>query len=466
MNLSFIKAAREHPDRTALVTEERAWTFRDLLPLFSNALHHFLDSGPEPGNPEHPVAFDATIRPETVVMIYALVELGIPFLPLHPALTPPERDAILEECRPALLLKRPLALEEDFSPLPPGYPALHSGRHPLAILYTSGSSASPKGVLLSRRAFIASAQASERNLGWRDDDRWALCMSIARIGGLSVVTRCLVARRPVFLAGPFDAAALAGMLEHHTITILSLVPTMLHRMLDLEPEWRPPKHLRAVLVGGAPLSSALLERSLARGVPVLPTYGSTETCSQVATQRFGTTPTAATGSGKPLDGVEIRTPGGHIHVRGSVVMNSYYPGNAHPNPFLDGHWLDTGDRGELDTEGYLHVWGRGEEVVLTGGENVSCPEVEAMLATFPAVEDVCVFGVEDEKWGEVVAVAIVWKADHPRDHDALRNHLWKQASPFKMPRRICSLPEMPRTPAGKIDRPAGRNAALHLLEKW
>ena len=121
-----------------------------------------------------------------------------------------------------------------------------------AILFTSGSSAEPKGVLLGRHALAASAAASAQRLGWRDDDRWLCCLPLAHIGGLSILIRCLIARKCAVLAheAPFEPDAIIAAIAEHRVTLLSLVPTMLARMLDAG--WSPPKSLRAVLLGGAP----------------------------------------------------------------------------------------------------------------------------------------------------------------------------------------------------------------------
>ena len=191
-------------------------------------------------------------------MIYALIELGVPMVLLHPRWPESQRRAALENTKPLLVIERPSAdrapLSADRAPLPADHAPL-SGDLCLAIIHTSGTQAVPKSVVLSRRSFIAAAEASAQNLGWHHDDRWLVCMPPAHVGGLSIFTRTLLARRTIVLAGQdgFDPQEVVRLIDDRAVTLLSLVPTMLKRLLENAPSWKAPSSLRAVLVGGAPL---------------------------------------------------------------------------------------------------------------------------------------------------------------------------------------------------------------------
>ena len=253
-----------------------------------------------PGEP-HVVIGSNTLA--TAITLYALLELRTPALLIHPRLTDAERAAQVR------------AIDRRERPLP---------ADAAAILHTSGTTGTPRAAVLTRAALIASAAASAANLGWQDDDRWLLCMPVARIGGLSILTRCLAARRCVVLAAGFDAATFPDGVATDGITLASLVPTMLHRVLDAHPGWVPPPQLRAVLVGGAAAPPALLRRAQERGLPIVLTYGMTETCSQVVA-----TPYAARhapgdcGTGRALPGADLRIRDGQIEVRGPMLMAGY-----------------------------------------------------------------------------------------------------------------------------------------------
>ena len=233
---------------------------------------------------------------------------------------------------------------------------------------------------------------------------------------------------------------------------------MLARVLDAHPEWVAPAPLRAVLVGGAGASPQLLARATARGVPVVVTYGLTETCSQVAATpyhaRFAPLPF---GAGIPLPGIDLRVSGAHIEVRGPVLMAGYW----NEPPLAPGAWFDTGDLGELDGQGRLHVHARRVDLIVTGGENAYPAEVESALEAFPGIAAAGVFGVPDEVWGHTVAAALVAERQPPSDA-ALLDYLWQQLAPHKRPRHVCYVDRLPLTPGGKLDRRALPGMATEL----
>jgi O-succinylbenzoic acid--CoA ligase len=443
VTLSILDAADRAPDRLALIAGTERLTFRALAERVSPLIAGLEARGFDGSATLPRIAIVGHNSLETVCFILAAIELGEPFALLHPRLTDAERGTILHEVRPELLLDRGAAI---------GAPASITKRaipddRCLALLYTSGSSGRAKGVMLSRRAFVESARASAMNLGWLDDDRWLACLPLAHVGALSIVTRCLSARRTIVLA---DASDVAGAIARESITIASLVPTMLRRLIDLD-EPAPPS-LRAILLGGAGAPASLLDDARARGLPVLTTYGLTEACSQVTTQRYGTLPSPEQGAGEPLDGYEVRIEGDEIQVKSGSVMSGYFPIGAHPDPFTADGFLRTGDLGRFDERGRLFVRARRTDLIVTGGENVSPAEVEGVLLAIPGVSSACVFGVPDETWGQIVAAAVV--ASDPVSYADVARGVAPLLAPFKWPRMIAFVAELPLTGSGKIDRAA------------
>jgi len=421
--LSISAAAREAGSATALHTEERSYSYAQLAQLTAQRVAE-LAPALQPGA-VHPVVGINTL--DTLLTLYALLELRVPALLLHPRLTAAEQAA------------ERAATERAAASLP---------ADAAAVLYTSGTTGRARGAVLTRTALLASAQASADNLGWQADDCWLLAMPVARVGGLSIVTRCLAARRAVALAPAFDARLLPQWLERWRVTQLSLVPTMLAMVLDTHPAWTPPAFLRVALIGGAAASPGLLARAAARRLPIVITYGCTETCSQVVAtpyaQRFDP---AACAAGRPLAAVQLRIDAGHILVKGPMRMAGYL-GEA---PLAEAEWFDTGDLGELDAQGCLHLHARRADLIVTGGENVYPAEVEQVLEACPGVRAAAVFGVADDTWGQIVAAALV-AGPQPPDDAALLAHLAQRLAPHKRPRRICFVPALPHTPAGKPDR--------------
>jgi O-succinylbenzoic acid--CoA ligase len=461
--LSILAAAADAPDRVALISENRAYTFAELADLVAGAASRLSKTL---ADRRQPVAIVAERTPETVCVLLALFELGVPAALLHDRLTTVERDALQGLVRPALTVDRETArgLTGGGGPKQPEIAGSRAVdlESILAVVPTSGSGGLPKVVLLSRRAFLASADASESNLGWKKDDRWLVALPLAHVGGLSILVRTLVARRCAVLDSPgFDPARTIETIRRHRITLLSLVPAMLSELLDVQPAWSPPERLRAVLLGGAPGDATLLERAADRGVPVLTTYGLTETCSQVTTQRYGTVNRGEMGAGAPLEGAELRLMDGEIQLRGPMLMSGYLDAGGLRSGLDAEGWLSTGDEGELDSAGQLHIHGRLDRLIVTAGENVDPLEVEAALIAYEPIREAVVFGVEDSKWGQVVAAALV--VEESLEIDSLRDRLRRTLAPHKRPRLIRLLDAMPRTPSGKLDRAAAEEEARQNL---
>ena len=358
---------------------------------------------------------------------------------IHAALDKRRPIALLHHRSPADEQARQRAMVEN-APLDEGE----------VVLFTSGSTGAARGVVLSRDALIAATEANATHLGWRDDDRWLLALSMAHAGGLAVVVRCLAAGRACVLAGDVLADALADC------TLASLVPTQLAQLLD-DPVWAPAPRLRAILLGGAAASPALLATAAARGVPFLTTYGMTESFGQVATA--------------PLD--LAGHPEAPLVPLANVVIEAGTPDRAAPirvrTPSLATRYLDgapiapvftTSDLGYLDGR-VLHIVGRVDDVIITGGENVHPGFVEAVLTATPGVRAACAFGVADERWGQRVVAAL---AVDPSFELATAVVRWQAAlPPYAQPREIATVSALPLSPNGKLDRRAAAEIPRRVL---
>jgi len=444
--------------RPALLAAGATCSFADLADRAARARSALARLGVTTGSR---VALLAANGVDTVVAILALLDAGATLVPIHPRLTPSEAAVLLADAAPALTL-READLEALFSPDPGPAPAPVSPDLPLALLYTSGTTGRPKGAVLSRRAFLAAAAASAGNLGWTEDDRWLLAMPLCHVGGLSIVTRCLAARRTVLLQPRFDPDAVLASVARDRATLLSVVPTMLQALLERDAD-NVLAGLRAVLLGGAGAPFALLEECERRGVQALTTYGLTEACSQVTVQRLRTPYRAERGSGEALPGLEVsvaRPDGssapagevGRLRVRGQTLMDGYRRGaGGAVDPARDENgWFETGDLGELDARGALKVHARRSDLIVTGGENVYPVEVEQRLETLPGVRRALVFGVEDARWGQIVAAAL--ELDPGAPEVALAEQVAETLAPHKRPRLVCLVETLPLTSSGKLVR--------------
>ena len=449
--------ARLAADRPALFAGEVALSFADLDARVRAVSAALAARGIHAGSR---VAILAQNRVETVVALHALLALGAAIVPIHPRLTPAEVQLIVDDAAPALTLR-----EGDLDALTNQSPRAEAPSPitidpgaPLAIVYTSGTTGRPKGAILSRRAFLASAAASAENLGWIPEDRWLLCLPICHVGGLSILTRCLAAQRAVILLPRFDPDAVLAAIVARSATLLSVVPTMLTALLSRD-HHNVLARLRAVLCGGAATPWSLLEECGRRGVPALTTYGLTEACSQAASQAPRSPYVPEPGSGRALAGVELRVDGsGRIHLRGPTLMSGYFRGEgreADTSMFTDG-WFDTGDLGELDGAGRLHVHARRTDLIVTGGENVYPLEIEQCLEAQPGVRRALVFGVHDPRWGQIVAAAIEpeieIEIETAIDEAALAAALTSRLAPHKRPRLLGIVSALAVTGSGKLVR--------------
>jgi O-succinylbenzoic acid--CoA ligase len=257
-------------------------------------------------------------------------------------------------------------------------------------------------------------------------------MPLTHVGGLSILIRSTIYGTGVILPGRFDTAQVAGLLSDpgERVTLVSLVPTMLARLLDAGLA-RPPA-LRWALLGGGPIPPVLVERARIAEVPVAPTYGMTEACSQIATR------------GWPLPGVELRVaPDGELLVRGDTVAASALGADG---------WLHSGDLGRLDEDGRLVITGRKSDTIITGGENVSPAEVESVLVGHPGVADVAVAGRADPEWGEALVAMVVAREGCSPDPECLRIWCRERLAAYKVPKEFRFVDALPRTGSGKLLR--------------
>jgi O-succinylbenzoic acid--CoA ligase len=414
-------AAAKHPDRVAIEAPERTLTYAELSASAIDAARVLQgQTGPDARR----AAILLAPGPDFVITLHGCLLAGLAAVPIDLRLSAAEREARMAGAE--VLIDQRLRGEGS------SWPQQFGGDPIVAVMHTSGTTAAPKPVELTHGNFLASALGSAVALGLDPAERWLCPMPLTHVGGLSIPIRSAIYATTVVLHGRFDTDAVLDELMDpgRRITLVSLVPTMLARLLDAGLE-RPPS-LRWALLGGGPIAPALLERAHAAGVPVAPSYGLTEACSQIAT------------FGWPLPGVELRTAGEEILVRGPIVS---------PGALSEDGWLHTGDLGRFDERSRLVITGRKADTIVSGGENISPLEVEAALLEHPAVADAGVVARPDPEWGEVV-VAVVVRRDGAAEVavEELRSFCADRIARFKVPKVIEFADSLPRTTSGKLLR--------------
>ncbi|WP_276301028.1 o-succinylbenzoate--CoA ligase [Halorussus lipolyticus] len=344
-------------------------------------------------------------------------------------------------------------------------PAQWSRDRTHAMLFTSGTTGDPKAVALSMGNFLASATSSAFRLGVTPDDSWLLCLSMYHMGGLSVVLRSALYGTAVVLQEDFDPECAADAIAEYGVTGVSLVPTMLRRMLDARESVAT--SLRFVLLGGAPAPDELLSRCEARGVPVHPTYGMTETASQIATARPREAFAHRGTVGRPLQWTDVTVVGddgdpvsavetGELVVSGPTVMRGYYGDSEATADAFGEYGLHTGDVGYRDEEGRVWVLNRREDRIITGGENVHPGEVVEVLRDHPEVRDAAVVGLDDDEWGERVGALVVPEEGADLSAEDIADFCDDRLAGYKRPRTVAFAEELPRTASGTVEREAVR----------
>ncbi len=426
-------------------TDDGAW----LLPGTAAALDFFRQAGLSPGER---VAISATNSPSVATLLHAAWRLGLTAVLVGHRLPADERERLLARSGARVRL-----IDQQ---VPADWPAggvptsvAMPDEAPALVLFTSGSTGTPKEVILPRRAVQASISGAVKRLGLTCADTWLNALPCDHIGGAMTVLRQMEAGYRLLLLPRFDLDVVEAVVEGQSVTGVSLVPTMLRRLVERRAGRPWPAHLRVLLTGGGPLDADLDARCTALGLRPCQTYGCTESASMATCPA----PDAASGAdhaGPPMDGLDIvirRDNGapaevgeeGLIHLRGATLAVPL------------GTWFAPGDWGLLDAHGNLVVRCRRTDLIVCGGENLSPGPIEDVLRRHPLVRDAVVCPIPDADWGQVPAAVIV-AAALPSDWEAwCAEHL----PTLRRPRRTLCCHELPVLTNGKCDR----RACQHML---
>lgn len=322
-----------------------------------------------------------------------------------------------------------------------------------SIMYTSGTTGKPKGVLQTFGNHFYSAVSSALNLGLSSADKWLCVAPIFHISGFSIIMRGLIYGMTVRLVEKFRAEEIERILANETVTIMSVVPFMLKKLIQQQNKTNTHYNsaFRCMLLGGGTIDRETLEICLQRSIPVVQCYGMTETCSQIVALRSVDALLKLGSVGQPLFSTQLKlSKDGEILLKTPTLTPGYLnlPDKL-PSKMIDG-WYRTGDIGHLDKEGYLYIDGRADEMLISGGENIFPQEVEQVYQRYPQINEVAVVGQNDSVWGQVPVAFVV--SDRRLSTTKLMNYGYEHLARYKVPQHYIFVSELPKNASGNIRR--------------
>lgn len=468
-------------ERVAFHVEGRAVTYATLAARIKDTAAGLADAGVEPGDR---VAFCGLNRLELFEVLFACARLGAIFVPINNRLTPPEISIQLADSRPRLVLvtdgfgpalaaaEPPCPVRDlDLDPFPSlgssaaGPVPVGSLAAPVLMVYTSGTTGTPKGAVLTQNAILHTVQNGIDQQVLGADDLIIACLPTFHVGGLNIqVLPTLEVGGQVVLTRRFDPGEVLDLIERHRPTQTLLVPTMLQavaahpRFGDVDLSC-----LVGITTGSSVVPLEVMAPFLDRGIPVAQVYGATESGPTAVVVRYDEAFTHPTSAGRPALHTDLRIVGndgldaapgvaGELWLRGPNLFSGYWENPEATATAFVGDWYRTGDVGYRDADGFVFISDRLRDVYITGGENVYPVEVEAILATHPAIAEVAVVARPDARWGEVGVAVAVLEAGTSLTIDELRVWCQPHLAPFKLPRELLVVDDLPRTALGKVQK--------------
>lgn len=436
------------------------------------------------------LVYVAANGPAFPVALFASAVAGVPFVPINYRLSEEQLSALLANHPGAMAIAderhapvvepavtRLMTPDEWFAKTSttavPGRPVREPAPDSTAvIIYTSGTTSAPKGVLLRHDNLVSYVIGTVEFAGAGADEASLLCVPPYHIAAVSNVLTNVYAGRRLVLLDAFSSSSWLNLVRSERVTNAMVVPTILARLMDDDTVDRSVPSLRTLAYGGAAMPPRVIERALREWphVGFVNAYGLTETSSTVSVlgpeehrEAFAATDPQARArlhsAGRPIPGVEVEIRGpdgavlpagesGRIWIRGAQVSGTY----AGQGPARSDGWFDTRDLGHLDDEGFLFVEGREDDTIIRGAENIAPSEIEDVLLRQPGVADAVVVGVPDDEWGQRIEAVVTPERGAEIDPDQLRESVRKTLRGSKTPDRVTVWDELPRTDTGKIRR--------------
>ncbi len=466
MNLSRIaeRWAQQTPGRTAFHFAGEDLSYAELWRRTERTTRGLAGLGVARGER---IAFLGHNHPDMLALLFAASRLGAILVPLNWRLTVHEHKAILADCSPTVLFFE-VEFEQHARELPVGArvrldeampqaePALNgTDDDEVLIVYTSGTTAAPKGAMLTQSALLWNGYNSIHAHDLRQDDHVLSPLPMFHVGGLNNQTLpALLAGATVTLHKRFEPGQWLADVAARKPTLSLLVPATMQAVIG-HPDWAKTdlSSLRMLNTGSMVVPESLIRAFHERRVPVGQIYGATETAPLAAVLMAHDAYARPGSAGKAALHCEVRISEGEVQVRGPNVMRRYWNNpEATAAAFAQDGWFRTGDLGRWDDDGFLWIEGRSKDLIISGGENIHPAELENVLADCAAIAECAVIGIEDPKWGESACAVIVRKPGAALDEAGVLALFKDRLARYKHPRRVVFADALPRNAMGKVQK--------------
>tara|TARA_B100001115_G_C15837484_1_gene419034 strand:- start:434 stop:1831 length:1398 start_codon:yes stop_codon:yes gene_type:complete len=398
---------------------------------------------------------------EYVEIIIACLELGIIIVPISTKFTSSEIQKIIHLVEPDMIISCwelskkvnvfniPTINIEEFPSLArtcQSYSLKYkfNKKDVAAIILTSGTTDDPKAVQLTYENFESSCRNWNEFLKFNKNDQFLCCLPLHHVGGLCVLLRGLIYGFTINIADSFNPEIIYKLIKKYPISLISLVPTMLDKLLKKKDGQDILINLRAILLGGGPASDTLLDKCIEKKLNIVKTYGMTETCSGIVGLWLKEKPTKKHFSGSPFPEVKIKIVNDEIYIKGPMVMKGY----INQPDTKDYH--NSKDIGWLDGDNNLFIEMRRKDLIVSGGENINPKEVENTILKFKDITDCAVIGIDDEKWGQKVISYLVTNEKTINIQELIK-FLHCEIAKHKIPKNFIILDNIPRNEIGKVN---------------
>ena len=470
----LIEQSKKNPDHTAVILSSKTISYKELLEKSLDTAYNLEQLGVKPSD-NIGILFAHDYK--FLVLINALWFIGAIPVPLNIRLTVEEIGTQLQHAKIkfsiidnlmqnkySLLTFKNTIIEDRVMNQPEKIsksifdPQVFKLKNTALIMFTSGTSGIHKAVVHTFKNLFASVNSLYNFANLSSDDNWLASLSFYHIGGFMIPVRALLTGAAVAFPNSVSTDDTIATLEEFQPSHISLVPTTLQKMIDQNV--RPNKNLKYLFLGGGPSEKQLITKALSGGWPVVKVYGSTETCSMVTAFKINAANNKLASSGKPLMNCKVKIVDdiqneiasgqiGKILVRAECIMKEYFENDTETQHKIINGWFHTGDYGRIDNDGFLFVESRREDLIISGGENISAGEVQEIILQNEKVSDAFVFGIDDSEWGQKLCAAVV---SENLSEDALKTFLKLKIASYKIPKRFYFMDMIPRNEMSKVDR--------------